>query len=158
MHIDALTASRAIGDETADGAVIGSVAGGGTVRIPWALAFDAQPVDLIARASLSRTAFAASDTRPALLTLQAGRVIATGGRIEVRPLARLDVVLRRAGGASLGLLARVRDVLPGLYTFGLTGRGPGGAPLAPGRYVAVVLAYPADGGPPSRRELGFTLR
>jgi hypothetical protein len=158
VHIDALTASRAIGDETADGAVIGSVAGGGTVRIPWALAFDARPVDLIARASLSRTAFAASDTRPALLTLQAGRVIASGGRIEVRPLARLDVVLRRPGGASLGLLARVRDVLPGLYAFGLTGRGPGGAPLAPGRYVAVVLAYPADGGPPSRRELGFTLR
>src|SRR5581483_11421387 len=158
VHVDALTASRAIGDETADGAVIGSVAGGGTVRIPWALAFDAQPVDLIARASLSSTTFAASDTRPAVLTLQAGRVIATGGGIEVRPLARLDVLLRHAGGESLGLLARVRDVLPGVYRFGLTGRGPGGAPLAPGGYVAVVLAYPADGGPPSRRELGFTLR
>ena len=158
VHVDALTASRAIGDETADGAVIGSVAGGGRVRIPWALAFDAQPVDLIARASLSSTAFAASDTRPAVLTLQAGRVIATGGGIEVRPLARLDVLLRHAGGESLGLLARVRDVLPGVYTFGLTGRGPGGATLAPGGYVAVVLAYPADGGPPSRRELGFTLR
>jgi subtilisin family serine protease len=158
VHVDALTASRAIGDETADGAVVGTVAGGGTVRIPWALAFDAQPVDLIARASLSKTAFAASDGRPALLTLQAGRVIVTGGRIEIRALARLDVLLRHAGGASVGLLARVRDVLPGVYTFGLTGRGPDGAPLAPGRYVAVVVAYPADGGPPSRRTLGFALR
>src|SRR5581483_7030826 len=147
-----------IGDETADGAVIGTIAGGGGVRVPWALAFDAQPVDLIAGASLSKTSFAASDTRPALLTLQAGRVLATGGRIEVRPLARLDVLLRRTGGAKAVLLARVRDVLPGRYAFGLTGRGPGGAPLAPGRYVAVVLAYPADGGPPSRSELGFTLR
>jgi hypothetical protein len=158
VHVDALTASRAVGDETADGAVIGTVAGGGTVRIPWALAFDAQPVDLIGHAALSKTTFTASDTRPALLTLQAGRVIATAGRIEVRPLARLDVVLRRAGGASVGLLARLRDVLPGRYTFGLTGRGPGGVPLAPGGYVAVVIAYPADGGPPSRRQLGFTLR
>ncbi|MFL5910581.1 MAG: S8 family serine peptidase [Gaiellaceae bacterium] len=158
VHVDALTASRATGDETADGAVVGNIAGGGSVRIPWALAFDAQPVDLIAQASLSKTTFAPSDTRPALLTIQAGRVIATAGRIEVRPLIRLDVMLRRADGAHVGLLARVRDVLPGLYTFGLTGRGPGGAPLAPGRYVAVVVAYPADGGQASRRKLGFTLR
>ena len=158
VHADALTASRTVGDETADGAVVGTVAGGGTVRVPWAIAFDAQPVDLIPHASLSKTTFAASDTRPALLTLEAGRVLSIAGRIEIRPLARLDVVLRRAHGRSVGLLARVRDVLPGRYTFGLTGRGPAGAPLAPGRYVAVVLAYPADGGPPDRRQLGFTLR
>jgi len=158
VEVDALTASRAVGSETADGAVLGTVAGGGTIRVPWALAFDAKPVDLIAHASLSSTEFTASDTRPALLSLEAGRVIATAGGVEVRPLARLDLVLRRANGANVGLLARVRDVLPGRYTFGLTGRGPGGAPLAPGRYVTVLLAYPADGGPPSRRQLGFTLR
>jgi hypothetical protein len=158
VHIDALTASRAVGTGTADGAVVGTVAGGGTVRIPWAIAFDAQPVDLIGTASLSSTTFSASDTSPALLRVQAGRVIAAGGRIEVRPLARLDVVLRRADGVNVGLLARIRDVLPGRYTFGLTGRGSGGAPLPPGRYVVTVLAYPADGGPPSSRKLGFTLR
>jgi hypothetical protein len=158
VHIDALTASRAVGNATADGAVVGTVAGGGTVRIPWAIAFDARPVDLIGKASLSSTTFSASDISPALLTVQAGRVIAAGGGIEIRPLVRLDVVLRRADGVNVGLLARIRDVLPGRYTFGLTGRGSGGAPLPPGRYVVTVLAYPADGGPPSRRDLGFALR
>ena len=158
VHIDALTASRAVGSATADGAVVGTVDGGGTVRIPWAIAFDARPIDLIGTASLSSTTFTASDTSPALLTVQAGRVIAAGGRIEIRPLARLDVVLRRADGVNVGLLARIRDALPGRYTFGLTGRGSGGAPLPPVRYVVTVLAYPADGGPPSRRDLGFALR
>ena len=158
VHIDALTASPAAGDSPADGAVVGTVAGGGTVRIPWAIAVDAQPVDLIGNASLSSTTFTASDMSPALLTVQAGRVIAVGGRIEIRPLARLDVVLRRPDGANVGRLARIRDVLPGRYTFGLTGRGSGGATLPPGRYVVTVLAYPADGGPPSRRDLGFVLR
>ncbi|HEY5099618.1 MAG TPA: S8 family serine peptidase [Gaiellaceae bacterium] len=158
VHIDALTASRAVGNATADGAVFGTIAGGGTVRIPWAIAFDARRVDLIGTASLSSTTFSASDISPALLRVQAGRVIAAGGRIEIRPLARLDVVLRRADGVNVGLLARIRDVLPGRYTFGLTGRGSGGAPLPPGRYVVTVLAYPADGGPPSWRHLGFALR
>ncbi len=158
VHIGALTASRAVGDATADGAVVGTVGGGGTVRIPWAIAFVARSVDLIGTASLSSTTFSASDISPALLTVQAGRVIAAGGRIEIRPLARLDIVLRRADGVNVGLLARIRDVLPGRYTFGLTGRGSGGAPLPPGRYVVTALAYPADGGPPSRRDLGFALR
>ncbi|HUZ15224.1 MAG TPA: S8 family serine peptidase [Gaiellaceae bacterium] len=158
VHVDARAASRAVGDTTADGAVVGTVAGGGTVRIPWAIAFDARRVDLIGTASLSSTTFSASDTSPARLVVQAGRATAVGGRIEIRPLARLDVVLRRADGVNVGLLARLRDVLPGRYTFGLTGRGPGGAPLPPGRYVVAVLAYPAAGGPPSRRDLGFALR
>jgi hypothetical protein len=158
VHVDARTASRALGNATADGAVVVTVAGGGTTRIPWAVAFEAQRVDLIGAASLSSTTFPASDTSPARLVVRAGRVTAVGGRIEIRPLARLDLVLRHADGVNVGLLARLRDVLPGRYTFGLTGRGPGGAPLPPGRYVVALLAYPADGGPPSRRDLGFALR
>ena len=158
VHIDARTAPGAVGNATADGAVVGTVAGGGTVRIPWAIACDVRPVDLIGDAALSSTTFSASDISSALLRVQAGRVIAAGGRIEIRPLARLDVVLRRADGVNVGLLARIRDVLPGRYTFGLTGRGSSGTPLPSGRYVVTILAYPADGGPPSRRDLGFVLR
>ena len=40
-----------------------------------------------------------------------------------------------AKGKRIGVLARLRDLLPGQYSIGLTGRGPGGAGLAPGRYM-----------------------
>ena len=52
----------------------------------------------------------------------------------------------------LGLLARLRDLLPGRYVFGLTGRDPAGASLPPGAYRLRIAAIPADGGPPSRPE------
>ena len=66
------------------------------------------------------------------------------GRRQLRPLARLDVELWRAGSV-LGLLARLRDVLPGRYAFGLTGRGPRGGRLARGTYRLRVVALPPDG-------------
>jgi len=71
---------------------------------------------------------------------------------------QLDVLLQRADGTAVGLLARLRDVLPGRYTFGLTGRGPDGQLLPPGNYVLRVIAYPVEEGPPDRRRLSFTLR
>ncbi len=64
VHIDALTASRAVGNATATERSSRTVAGGGTVRVPWAIAFVARPVDLIGTASLSSTTFSASDTAP----------------------------------------------------------------------------------------------
>jgi len=147
VHVDALTASAAVGTGTADGAVVASVAGGGTLRIPWAMAF-AQPFGLLRGVTLTGR----------VLTVDAGSVTTSAGVAAIRPLARLDVRLANAKGRDLGLLARIRDVLPGRYVFRLTGRGPGGSPLAPGRYAAVVLAFPDDGGPPGRRKLGFLLR
>ena len=50
------------------------------------------------------------------------------------PVLRLDVELWTDKGKRLGLLARLRDVLPGRYALGLTGRGPAGTPLEPGAY------------------------
>jgi len=158
VRVDAVMTSRAIGNQTADGAVVASIEGGGTVRVPWAIAFGSDDTRLVRAASLSSSEFAASDRRPALLAVDIGAVEGAAGRIEIRPLTRLDVLLARAGGPSLGLLARLRDVLPGRYTFGLTGRGPSGEPLLPGRYVVTLVGYPVDGGQASRRKLGFTLR
>ena len=66
-------------------------------------------------------------------------------------MARLDVVLWRADGTQVGTLARLRDVLPGRYTFGLTGRGPDGQRLPPGDYVLRVVAYPVQTGAASQR-------
>jgi hypothetical protein len=145
VHVDALTASEAIGTGTADGAVVGSIDGGGSVRIPWAIAFS-QPTDLLRTVTLANR----------LLTVDAGSVTIASGSPAIRPLARLDVVLRTADGHPLGLLARIRDVLPGHYVFQLTGRGPNGKTLAPGRYVASVVAYPADGGRPSRKAVIYS--
>jgi hypothetical protein len=74
----------------------------------------------------------------------------------VRPLSQLDVDLWR-GGERIGLLARLRDVLPGRYAFGLTGRGPRGGPLARGLYRLRVVARPPDG-PAEAKSVGFRIR
>jgi hypothetical protein len=158
VKLDAVTASQANGSATADGAVVVAGVGMGTIRIPWAIAFGAPDVDLISSATLSEKSFAASDNRPVLLAVDAGRVLDTDGRPEVRPVARLDVLLYRTDGTPVGTLARLRDVLPGRYTFGITGRDSAGQRLASGTYELRVVAHPSGQGSPSRRKLRFTLR
>ena len=94
-----------------------------------------------------------------MLSLGIGRVARlTGGGSAVQPAERLDVQLRDASGRPLGLLARVRDVLPGRYAFGLTGHDPRGKPLRPGRYSLRLVAWPTDGGPPSVRPVAFRIQ
>ena len=74
------------------------------------------------------------------------------------PVLRLDVELWTDKGKRLGLLARLRDVLPGRYALGLTGRGPAGTLLEPGAYRVRVFAWPTGGGPPAVRSARFTIR
>ena len=158
VHVNALTASAPSGSSTADGTIVAGIEGGGGIHVPWAIAFGPGDVDLIAHATLSSTSFKRSDVTPALLSIDAGRVLDVAGRPEVRPLALLDVDLWRADGTRIGLLVRLRDVLPGRYTFGLTGRDPSGKPLPPGKYVVKIIGYPVEGRPLSRHRLPFTLR
>jgi subtilisin family serine protease len=158
LHVNALTASAPSGNSTADGTIVANVDGGGGVHVPWAIAFGPENVDLIAKATLSAKAFKASDVTPTLLAIDAGRVLGSTGRPEIRPLLLLDVDLWRADGTRVGLLARLRDVLPGRYTFGLTGRDPAGQLLPPGNYVVKIVGYPVEGHPLSRRRLPFTLK
>ncbi len=158
VHVHAVTRSRPVGTGAADGAVVARVEGGAELRVPWAIDFRPAPVGLIRSASLSARTFAASDTAPALLSIDAGRLLEVSGRPAIVPLRRLDVELWRAGGTEVGLLTRMRDVLPGRYRIGLTGRGPAGRRLAPGRYVLRIVAYPVGSGSISSRKLGFTLR
>jgi hypothetical protein len=158
VRLNAITASAPSGTATSDGSVLVNVQGGGGIHVPWAIAFGTNNVDLIGSATLSAKSFGRSDTKPALLAFDAGRVLEVDGRPEIRPVRQLDVVLRRTDGTTVGLLARLRDVLPGRYTFGLTGRGPDGQLLPPGNYDLRVIAYPVEQGPPDRRQLLFTLR
>ena len=150
---------RRRGRATADGAVLVGVHGGGGIRVPWAIAFgpDERRPDRRRRRSPSKS-FAASDTKPALLAVDAGRVVSVAGHPEIRPLQRLDVVLWRADGTQVGTLARLRDVLPGRYTFGLTGPRPGrAAPPARRLRPPHRRATPSRAAGRARRRLPFTL-
>ena len=54
-------------------------------------------------------------------------------------------------------MARLRDLLPGSYSFGITGRGPNSIVLAPGSYELRLAAWPTLPlqAPPSRAKLRF---
>jgi hypothetical protein len=111
----------------------------------------------ISRVALSVPVFTASDRKPAVLSLVAGRVDGSAERPQLLPLARLEIELYR-GKRRVGTLVRLRDVLPGRYAFGLTGRGPRGARLPKGAYLIRVLGGPVGGGPPTTRSVPFRLR
>jgi minor extracellular serine protease Vpr len=156
--VRARTLSTPAGVVPAQGAVVAAVDGGGDVRVPWTIAFGPPSANLIAHVRLQRPSFRPSDASPTLLTFDAGELLPAGGRQQVRPVARLDLELFNAIDDDLGLLARLRDLLPGSYGFGLTGRDPAGAVLPPGSYRLVLTAWPSDGGRPTRRQVKFTVR
>ena len=56
------------------------------------------------------------------------------------------------------MLARLRDVLPGSYSFGVTGRDPTGAVLPDGEYQLRLIAFGTDEGPPTSKTIGFTIK
>jgi len=62
------------------------------------------------------------------------------------------------GGERLGLLARLRDVLPGQVAIGLTGRDPDGNRLAPGPYRIKLVAVPTTGRPITRKVVKFRIK
>jgi subtilisin family serine protease len=155
VTVHATTLSAPLGVEPAEGVVVGSVAGGGGIRVPWAVTFASAPANLLDRVQLPRHRFAPSDTAPALLSFHAGEIAVA--RREIRPVSRLDIELFNSAGDDLGLLARLRDVLPATYVFGLTGRDAAGAILPPGGYTLHLTAWPTDGGPPTRRRTTFTI-
>jgi subtilisin family serine protease len=140
-----------------EGSVRAVVKRGARLRIPWAAAVPVTRLPVVGRVRLSAPAFAASDRKPAVLTLVAGRVDGSAERPQLLPLARLEIGLYR-GKSRVGTLVRLRDVLPGRYAFGLTGRGPRGARLPKGAYVVRVIGVPVGGGPATTRNIPFRLR
>jgi hypothetical protein len=92
-----------------------------------------------------------------VLSLVAGRVDTIDGRSQVLPLETLEIEVHR-DGRRLGRLVRVRNLLPGRYAFGLTGRGPGGGRLARGAYVLRVIGTPVGGGSSTTVDLAFRIR
>ena len=88
----------------------------------------------------------------ATIAVRVGRLASDAAGVALVPAQRLDLVLRSSGGRNLGLLTRVRDVLPGRYVFLLTGRDGFGRPLPRGRYRIELVAIPIVRGPPASRQ------
>jgi subtilisin family serine protease len=120
------------------------VARGQALRVPWAIAVPLLDRPLLTGVQLSDSEIEPSDAAPAVLTLVAGRVDGRVDRPQLLPLRTLSIDLFRRG-RRLGRLALQRDVLPGRYAFGITGRGPRGARLPAGVYSLQVVATPVTG-------------
>jgi subtilisin family serine protease len=149
------TGERPRGERAPTGVITVTALGGRPLRIPWSTVFPPKR-NLLPRASIRPSEFRPSDVDPAILRIRAGAVVESDG-VQIVPLARLDVLLYTADGEFVGLLARLRDLLPGTYAFGITGRGPRGARLPPGGYEVRLLAWPVLTGEPTRRRVPFRI-
>jgi minor extracellular serine protease Vpr len=128
------------------------------VRVPWVIPFGRHSGPLFSDARLSQRRFKASDTTPAVLSFRAGSLSSGDGATEIQPVGRLDMVLTSSSGISLGLLVRMRDLLPGSYAFGLTGRDPNGNRLPAGNYTLTLTAVAPDRSRSTTRRLSFTIK
>ena len=141
----------------AEGAVVVTPVSGRPVRVPFAIPFTPIGTELLDAVRLQPASFAPSEAQPAVLSLVAGAVRSAGGDDQIEPVERLDVELWTDEGDRIGVIARARNLLPGTYTFAITGHDPGGQELAPGDYELRLVAFPVAGGPVSRRTVRFTI-
>jgi subtilisin family serine protease len=129
---------------------------GGTLRIPWTAAIPVtRPV--VSRVTLSQTTFEPDDQVPPVLSFVAGRVDGSPDRPQLLPVETLEIDVWR-GAKRIGRLVRLRDLLPGRYAIGLTGRGPAGGVLPAGAYVLRLVGRPVGGGEPTEVDLPFRIR
>jgi Subtilase family len=145
----------------AAGAFLVSPDGSRPSRLPWAVMFRSQKQEeLLSAVALSHTKFKSSDSAPTVLAFRAGAIVSDVEGHALEPVELLVAELWKPGGKRLGVLARMRDLLPGRYAFGLTGRGPGGRELRPGDYTLRLEAHPVAGdfgAIPSRVDVPFTI-
>ena len=159
VQVQALVTTEPEGNASTEGVVVFRGEGTTTLRVPWAVRFGSPSANLIGAVQLKEPSFVPSDVSPALLTLRAGKVLRTSAGEEIRPIRRLDVELLRANGERIGLLARLRDLIPGHVAIGITGRDPEGGRLEPGPYRLRLSAWPTEpGGPPSRAVVRFRVK
>jgi hypothetical protein len=142
------------------GWIIVSIDGGGRLRVPWALSrSDDLAAGLIGSAALAPalvepTSDGSAATKLALV-LGSARSDASA-RLEIAPVQRLSVDLY-SGSHLLGRLVERHELLPGSYSYGITGIDPSTRKaLVPGIYRLVIDAGSADD-VTSERQLGFTV-
>jgi subtilisin family serine protease len=153
VHIPPITIARG---EAALGSLEATPLTGAAIHVPWAVVLRPARA-LVGPLTLSRASFKPSESRPSVVVMRVGRVLRTADGNTVVPVLRLDVELWTADGKRLGLLTRLRDLLPGRYAIGLTGHAAGGKALAPGAYRLRVFAWPTGGGRPTVRSVAFRI-
>jgi subtilisin family serine protease len=158
VHIRVRVTAKPDGTAPAEGLLVVTPAAGREVHVPWTILFGSRTEPALGSVRLSLHSFRPSDAGPALLSFVAGSVTRSSGRTAVEPLSRLDLELWSPDGGRIGRLARLRDVLPGRYSYGVTGRDPTGALLPSGDYELRLLAYGTDPGPPTSRTVSFSIK
>jgi Subtilase family len=130
----------------AGGAFVVSPQGSRALRVPWAVSFRPDETEpLLSAVALSNRRFTASDVAPTVLAFRVGGVDTGGDGSSLQPVQLLVAELWTGRGQRLGVLTRLHDLLPGRYAFGVTGRGPQGKQLEPGRYELRLTALPVSG-------------
>jgi subtilisin family serine protease len=131
---------------------------GVALRVPWLISFRPARRSLLGDLKLSAASFKASDSAPTVLSFRAGQLGRGSQGWQISPVLKLDMELFSSRGERLGVLGRLRDLLPGHHSFGLTGRDAEGDELEPGRYRLRLTAWPTGDGRPSRASVAFTIR
>jgi Subtilase family len=157
VHINAGVTGGVDGAAPVEGALVVTPLSGRELRVPWVITFLRQKAPLLTSVRLSAKSFRPSDTTPTLLSFVAGAVPPSDRGENVQPLAHVDLELWSPTGGRIGLLARMRDVLPGRYSYGVTGRDPTGQVLPAGDYTLRLIAYPPTGGPAIARTIAFRI-
>jgi hypothetical protein len=135
---------RRVPGTSPSGAILIQANGAAPVRLPWTLApAPTRPGKLVSVIGLSRATFAPARKAASTLTFRAGLVESHTEGLAIEPVSLLEAELWQ-GGKRLGVVARMRDLLPGTYRLGLTGRGPAGGELPAGRYTLKLRARSAD--------------
>jgi hypothetical protein len=113
-------------------------------RIPWAVGRRPdEAAELVGSVGISNWEFEPSSKAPSVVVFRAGRADPAGnGSIE--PVGLLEVEVWTLEGKKIGVIARLRDLLPGRYALGLTGRDANGKVLPAGTYVLKLRAQPID--------------
>ena len=119
------------------GVLVVSAAGAQAALVPWVVPRGHRGVKLVSDLQLA-------GSKPAVLSFRAGWANESDEGVAIEPVGLLEVELWTSRGKRLSVLARLRDLLPGRYAVGLTGRGPDGRPLEAGRYVVLLRAWSAD--------------
>jgi subtilisin family serine protease len=145
----------------ASGVVLAMANGAALARMPWAVGRNPdRTAELVGSVSISNWEFEPSNAAPAVVVFRAGRADPTGnGSIE--PVGLLQAELWTVEGKKLGVIARLRDLLPGRYALGLTGRDANGKVLPVGTYVLRLRAEPVDsddGTTPSTAQTIFRIK
>jgi subtilisin family serine protease len=144
------------------GVLLASAEGVSPTRVPWAIGKrPTASAELVGALSISNWEFEPSKSAPSVVAFQVGRAIdaVAGGSIE--PVGLLEMELWTPQGKRLGVIAALRDLLPGRYAFGLTGRDANGKVLPAGTYVLRLRAQPVDAGegtPPSTAQTVFRIK